>query len=145
MGRILGVDYGTVRIGVAISDESRIVARALTTVMAEKKIEQSAEKLIQAISSYDIEKIVLGLPLRMNGKKGSLGDEVQYFCDLLKTKAVCPIVLWDERLTTVQAERILRDSHLNRKKRAKIIDEMTAIILLQSFLDSLPTHGSREH
>jgi putative Holliday junction resolvase len=73
----------------------------------------------------------------MNGKMGPMGDEVQHFVELLKTKLPYPVVLWDERLTTVQAERLLRESNLNRKKRSKVIDSMTAVILLQSYLDSL--------
>jgi putative Holliday junction resolvase len=137
MGRIVGVDYGTVRLGVAISDESKIVARVLTTLLAEKKIEATADKLLQELSKLDVEQIVIGLPLRMNGKMGPMGDEVQHFVELLKTKLPYPVVLWDERLTTVQADRLLRESNLNRKKRSKVIDSMTAVILLQSYLDSL--------
>jgi len=139
VGRVAGIDYGTARIGVAISDETKIVARALSTIAAEKKIELSANALLHALSGYDIEQVVIGLPLRMNGKKGALGDEVQHFAELLKSKLPSTVIvsLWDERLTTVQAERVLRDSNLNRKKRSKVIDAMTAVILLQSFLDSL--------
>lgn len=139
MGRIVGIDYGTARIGVSISDETKLVARSLSTIAAEKKIELSANTLLQALSVYEIERIVIGLPLKMNGKMGALGDEVQHFAELLKSKLPPGITvsLWDERLTTVQADRVLRDSNLNRKKRSKVIDAMTAVILLQSFLDSL--------
>lgn len=135
MGRVVGVDFGTVRIGLAISDESQILARILKTIPAEKKLEESCIKLLSELSAFKIDAIVVGLPLHMSGKMGSLADDVKSFVEILKSKVDYPVVLWDERLTTVQAERALREANISRKKRSKVIDSVTAVILLQSYLD----------
>lgn len=135
MGRVVGVDFGTVRIGLAISDESQILARILKTIPAEKKLEESCIKLLSELSAFKIDAIVVGLPLHMSGKMGSLADDVKSFVEILKNKVDYPVVLWDERLTTVQAERALREANISRKKRSKVIDSVTAVILLQSYLD----------
>lgn len=137
MGRIVGIDFGTVRLGISISDEGKIFARVLTTLTAERKSEETVLKLLEALSAYTVDAIVIGLPLHMNGKRGFLADEVHHFASLLKSKMTIPIIVWDERLTTVQAERSLKEFGLRRKKRSKIIDSVTAVILLQSYLDHL--------
>jgi len=137
VGRIVGIDFGTARFGIAISDESKILARVLTTLKAEKKSEETLLKLLKELEPYSIDEIVIGLPLHMNGKHGFLADEVKHFADLLKAKVSIPIAIWDERLTTVQAERSLKEFGMRRKKRSKIIDSVTAVIILQSYLDHL--------
>lgn len=142
--RIIGIDYGMARIGVALSDESKIIASSMRTIQAEKKIEATAQKIVNDLKShakehsYRIDKIVIGLPLMMSGKHGMLADEVKHFSTLLQTLLTeTPIILWDERLTTVQAERSLRESNFSRKKRSKLVDNVAATIILQSYLDSL--------
>lgn len=136
MGKIIGIDYGTVRMGVAISDGTRSLARILTTLLVEKKLDLTADKLIKLIENESIEEIVIGLPLRMNGKKGAMADEVEQFAEILKGKTHSSIIFWDERLTTVQAERTLREANMSRKKRSAVIDSLTAVVLLQSYLDN---------
>lgn len=142
-GRIVGIDYGLARIGLAVSDERKILASGLTTLTAEKKAEATTVKLVQeltkhaAANSYTIEKIVVGMPLLMSGQRGMLADEVEHFIGLLKTHVDIPIVVWDERLSSVQADRSLREGNFSRKQRAKRVDSVAAIIILQSYLDSI--------
>lgn len=139
--RILGIDYGMVRIGLAISDESKIIAMPITVLRTEKRLEQTAKKLAQEIKQLqekyecEIEEIALGIPLHMNGQMGIMADEVKLFAQTLKTMVPCEIILRDERLTSVQADRALRQSSMTRKKRAKLIDQTSAAIILQSYLD----------
>lgn len=140
--RIIGLDYGMARIGVSISDERKIIATPLMTIQAHKKSEHTAVKVVkdlqalQETKGFIIEEIIIGLPLLLNGKTGSLADEVKHFVELLKKLTPIPITLWDERLTTVQAERSLREGTLSRKQRSKVVDSVAAVILLQSYLDS---------
>lgn len=135
MTRYLGIDFGTKRIGIAISDESKTLARVLLTLQAENTLEKTCNKLLKEIASYNVDHIIVGLPLHLDGNAAPFTKEVEKFCALLQSKISAKIVLWDERLTTVQAERSLKEANLSRKKRTKIIDSITAVILLQSYLD----------
>ncbi len=139
--RTIGIDYGMARLGIAISDETKTIATPWLTLQAAKKMEQTIEKLLQELAKhqetwrYTIHEIVIGLPLMMSGKYGVLADEVKHFVELLRQHVTCPVIMWDERLTTVQAERSLRESSLTRKRRAKAVDSVAAVIILQSYLD----------
>lgn len=143
--RILGIDYGMARIGLAVSDERKIIATPVASLKTEKKLEQTAIKLVEQLKQlqemhhYEISEVVIGIPLRMNGQMSLLGDEVKHFVEFLSKLMSCPIVFWDERLTTSQAERSLRESAMSRKKRAKVVDTVAAMIILQSYLDSKTT------
>lgn len=140
--RTIAIDYGMARIGIAVSDERKIIAKPLMTIRAEKKSHNTVNKVVNALAQdakdnlYSIDEIIVGLPLMMSGKMGFLADEVKHFVELLQKAVSIPVLTWDERLTTVQAERSLMESSLSRKKRSKIIDEVAAVILLQSYLDS---------
>lgn len=140
--RTIGIDFGIARLGIAVSDPTHMIAIPLETLQAEKKAEQTARKLLKFLDDYSlkqqcaIDSIVIGMPLMMSGKKGFLADEVLHFIEQLKTLTTIPVLTWDERLTTVQAERSLRESSLTRKRRAQMVDSVSAIILLQNFLDS---------
>lgn len=142
MPRIVGLDYGAARIGVALSDERFIIASPHSTIQAEKKMQRTAEKviaelhLLQENLRCEIQEIVIGIPLRMNGQVGVQADEVKHFATLLQTLTTVPVVLWDERLTTVQAERSMREGNLSRKKRSQGIDKVAAALILQSYLDA---------
>lgn len=141
--RVIGIDYGMARIGLAVSDESKIIATPLTTMVAEKKSEQTLAKLIAFLRQherdygYQIEAIAIGYPLLMSGKKGLLADEVNHFVKLLQEVMSVPIITWDERLTSVQADRSLREGNLTRKKRSQKVDSVAAVIILQNYLDFL--------
>ncbi len=140
--RILGIDYGMARLGLALSDETKMLASPLETLKAEKKVDQTIAKLLQVIGKIceekkcDIAEIIVGLPLMMSGRTGFLADEVKHFVSLLAQATPVPVKTWDERLTTVQAERSLREGNLSRKKRSQHIDAVAAVIILQSYLGS---------
>jgi putative Holliday junction resolvase len=139
--RLVGIDYGMSRLGLALSDERQIIATPFQTLQAEKKTEQTVSKLLAVLSelqqnlSCEIEEIIVGMPLMMSGRKGFLADEVKNFVDFLSQATTIPVKTWDERLTTVQAERSLRESNMTRKKRTKFVDIVSAAIILQSYLD----------
>lgn len=139
--RVVGIDYGMARIGLAISDERKIIAFPLMTLQAERKLERTIPKLMAELArhqkeqNYELEAIVVGHPLLLSGKTGLLADEVGLFVDMLRKTVTIPIVLWDERLTSVQADRALRETGMNRKKRSKLVDTVSAVILLQNYLD----------
>lgn len=143
--RILGIDFGLKRIGLALSDERKILASPFMTFPAERRMEQTVVKLVELIHKMptthqcEIEAIVIGLPLMMNGTTGFLADEVQHFVKLLQSALNIPIHTWDERLTSVQAERSLKEGNMTRKKRAQVVDRVSAVIILQTYLDSKST------
>ncbi|MCH9609924.1 MAG: putative pre-16S rRNA nuclease [Chlamydiales bacterium] len=134
MGRVASIDFGLKRLGVALSDPNKILATALGTVIAGKNSEETAQKLLDFLKPHDIETIIFGNPLHMNGKVSFLADEVQHFISLFEKKTSIPIRLWDERLTSLQAERTMKSAGMTRKKRAKVVDSLSAVILLQSYL-----------
>lgn len=139
--RLLGIDFGMRRLGLALSDERQIIASPYQTLIAEKKSEHTITKLLAIISqlqeshSCEIEEIIVGLPLMMSGRLGFLADEVKNFVQLLSVATPIPVRTWDERLSTVQAERSLMQSEMTRKKRSKVVDIVSAAIILQSYLD----------
>lgn len=141
--RIIGVDYGMARLGIAVSDETKMLAMPLVVMRAEKKTASTVNKFLKELErhqkekEYQVEAIVVGLPLLMSGKVGFLADEVKNFIELLRQNTSISIVAWDERLTTVQAERSLRESNLTRKRRTQYVDTVAAVIILQNYLDSL--------
>lgn len=139
--RIIGIDYGMSRIGIAASDEQKIIAAPVAIVHTHKKSQETIARLVQELEKhqqlygYTIEEIVVGLPLMMSGKMGLLADEVKHFVELLRVALPVPIVFWDERLSSVQAERSMREGNISRKRRAQIVDTVAAVIILQNYLD----------
>lgn len=138
--RIVGIDYGMARIGVALSDERKILASPITTFKASKQMKVTVKTLLNELlkhsvaNHYEIEEIVVGLPLMMSGRHGLQADEVIHFVELLKEETTIPIITWDERLTTVQAERAMKEGGMSRKKRSKVVDKVAAVIILQNYL-----------
>ncbi len=141
--RLLGIDYGMRRLGLALSDANQLIASALPLLQAEAKMEQTCVKLLLLVTELEkqyqcvIEGIIIGMPLMMNGRKGVIADEVNAFVQQLSQKTTIKILTWDERLTTVQAERSLREGHMSRKKRSKVVDGVSAVLILQNYLDFL--------
>ena len=131
--RILGLDIGTKRIGVAISDESCTIARGLGILERNGK---EINKIKEIIEKYNIEKIIYGLPLRMDGSISGQTELVISFISKLKNEIKIPLKEWDERLSTKNAETILIQADISRKKRKKLIDKLSAQIILQNYLDS---------
>lgn len=139
MGRLVAIDYGLARIGVALSDERKIISSMHWVIQADRSAKATTDKLLLSLLPYTpLDTIVVGFPLLLSGKQGFLADEVQFFISLLKERTSCPIVLLDERLSTAQATRFLKEEALlSRKKRSKVVDSITASLLLQNYIDSL--------
>jgi putative Holliday junction resolvase len=134
--RILGLDHGTKRIGVAVSDEMKMIATPLEYIEAEP-FADFLERLKEIIRAREVELIVIGLPRNMDGSYGPAALKVREFVAVLKDAIVTPIRTWDERLTSVQANRFLIEADVRRSKRKEKVDQTAAAILLQSYLDSL--------
>lgn len=134
--RILGLDIGDRTVGVAISDPLGFTAQGITTVRR-KTVEIDVEELRKICNEYGVEKIVSGLPKNMNGTLGPQSEKVLEFCEVLKSELNLPIIMWDERLTTVAAHRVMLEADLSRSKRKKIVDKIAATYILQGYLDSL--------
>lgn len=138
MGRLIGIDFGKTRIGLAVSDELKRIALPIGIVRAGKTPKETIDLIHQKIAHYKgIEAFVLGLPLQLNGKEGEMAQAVRLFGKALEEILSYPIIYWDERLTSAQVERSLKDAGMNRKKRAEHSDEMAATTILQNYLDSL--------
>ena len=133
--RILSLDVGDRRIGLAISDEMGWTAQGLETY-ERRNLRKDLAYLIELIRSRDVTDVVVGLPRHLDGHIGPQAQKVLTFVDSLKTQISVPILMWDERLTTREAERTLIDAHVRRSKRKTVVDQMAAILILQGYLDS---------
>ena len=134
--RILGIDHGTRRIGIAVSDELKMIAQPLEYIPAEP-FAGFLTRLQQLVHEKAVELILVGMPRNMDGTYGPAAQKVQEFVAALKPVVGLPIKLWDERLTSAQANRILIQGNVRRDKRKEKVDKMAAAILLQSYLDGL--------
>lgn len=138
MGRIVGIDFGKVRIGLAISDERRIIAQPLETIRAAPDTLQTSRLIQKALSCYKgIDAVVIGLPLQMNGKEGEMAALVRAFASVLQQILPFPVVFWDERLTSAGVEKMLHQMDIPRKKRAQLSDSLSAVSILQNYIDSV--------
>ncbi|AAP28319.1 MULTISPECIES: Holliday junction resolvase RuvX [Bacillus] len=135
--RILGLDVGTKTVGVAISDEMGWTAQGLETIkINEERGQFGFDRISELVKQYDVDKIVVGLPKNMNGTIGPRGEACQQFAENLRELLQLDVVMWDERLSTMAAERLLISADVSRKKRKQVIDKMAAVVILQGFLDS---------
>ncbi len=136
MKRVLGLDLGSRTCGVAISDPLGMIARPVETVrFVDDDYEKAAGHIIKIIKAEGVTEVVLGLPKHMNGDVGIRGEISQQFKELLEKEVNVPIILWDERLTTVAAEKLLISADVSRKKRKTVIDQLAAVQILQGYLD----------
>ena len=133
-GRIMGLDVGDKTIGVSVSDLMGLTAQPVTTIKRVSK-KKDIESLKEIIKEKQVIKIVSGLPKNMNGTLGPQGEKVLSFCEFLKEETKIEIEFFDERLSTVQAERSLLEGDISRQKRKKVIDMLAAVIILQGYLD----------
>jgi putative pre-16S rRNA nuclease len=136
MKRIMGIDYGSARIGVALSDELQMLAHPTETI-AIAKVADPVARIAALVSEKNVELIVVGLPRHMNGSVGASADEANGFAEKLKAKVGCKVRTWDERLSTVAAQRALREAGKSVRESRGYIDQVAAQMLLQSYLDSL--------
>ena len=135
--KILGIDTGEKRIGIAVSDALGIIASPLK-VIGVKTEEDALAQIIETIESIKPSEIVIGLPRRTDGKIGEAEEKAKIWAEKIKSKTSIPIRMWDERFTTKEAERMLIARNVRREDRKQLIDKVTAAIILQSYLDSRP-------
>ena len=133
-GRVLGLDVGSRRIGIAVSDPLGITAQGLETLQRRNKRADLAA-LERVIRDYEVREIVVGLPLRMSGAEGTQSDKMQAFAEDLRKRFRLPVHLWDERLTSAEANRLLRETEMSIDKRAKAVDRMAAVLILQGWME----------
>lgn len=134
--RVLAIDHGTVRMGIAISDELKMIAQPLEFIPAEP-FSGFLDRLKVLLSEYEVELLLIGMPRNMDGSYGDASIKVREFEGVLKSSTTIPIKTYDERLTSVQANRVLSQGNVKKKKKRKNVDAMAAAILLQNYLDSL--------
>lgn len=137
--RILGLDYGSKTVGVAVSDPLGLTAQGVETIWRkqENKQRRTLARIEELISEYQVDRIVLGYPKNMNNTIGERAEKVQEFRETLIKRTGLPVLLWDERLTTVEAERTLMESGVRRENRKQVLDKLAAVFILQGYLDSL--------
>ena len=135
----MGLDYGTKTVGVAISDALGLTAQGIETIerKEENKLRRTCARIEELIREYEVEKIVLGFPKHMNNDVGERAEKSLEFKAMLERRTGLEVVMWDERLTTVAAERTLIESKVRREDRKKYIDKIAAVFILQGYMDSL--------
>ena len=136
IGRVLALDLGKRRIGLALSDELGITAQGLETLQR-TTIREDISRLAQLIAERNVSLILVGKPLHMSGHEGRQVEFARDFAERLKAATSISVQFWDERLTTVEAQRVLKESGISIEKRARAVDRLSAVILLESYLDSL--------
>ena len=144
--RIIGLDYGTKTVGVAVSDALMITAQPLETIerKSANKLRQTLARIESIIEEYQAERIVLGYPKNMNNTIGERAEATEQFKEDLERRTGLEVILWDERLSTVEAERILMDTGVRRENRKQYVDKMSAAVILQNYLDSQAHEGQTE-
>lgn len=135
--RIMGLDVGSKTVGVAISDTLGWTAQGIETIKIDEAVGSLGMKRVkQLIEEYEVKEFVVGYPKNMNNTIGPRGEASEFYADKLREKFGLPVVLWDERLTTMAAERVLIEADVSRKKRKTVIDKVAAVMILQGYLDS---------
>src|SRR5271169_4132318 len=132
--RILALDFGARNIGLAVSDQLGVTAQGLPTLLRSNK-RNDLDHLRRVIRQYGVSQMVMGLPLRMSGIEGIQSEKVQTFAEELRRKFKLPVHLFDERLTSVEANRLLRETEMSIQRRAEVVDQLAAVLILQSFLE----------
>ena len=137
--RLMGLDYGSKTVGVAVSDPLGLTAQGVETVWREQenKLRQTMARIEELISEYQVERIVLGYPKNMNNTVGERAVKSLEFKEKLEKRIGLPVVMWDERLTTAEAERTLMETGVRRENRKQFLDQMAAVLILQGYLDRM--------
>jgi len=136
--RILGLDVGSKTIGMAVSDPLGITAQGLETMRRRNK-RTDFEQLERILQQYDVGEIVVGYPLRLSGAEGTQSEKMREFAEGLRKRFNLPVHLWDERLTSAQANRVLRESEMSIKRRGEVVDRLAAVLILQSWMEARNT------
>jgi len=133
--RILALDFGSKTIGLAVTDELGLTAQGLPTLRRTNK-RNDLDHLRRMIKQFAVGELVIGLPLRLSGEAGIQADKVEVFAEELRKKFKLPVHLFDERLTSVEANRVLRESEMSIRRRAEVVDQLAAVLILQAFLEA---------
>lgn len=138
--RIMGLDYGSKTVGVAVSDPLGLTAQGIEIVRrkSENKLRQTLARIEEIAKEYGVEKIVLGFPKHMNNDIGERAEKSLEFKEMLERRTGLPVVMWDERLTTVEADRTMMETGIRRENRKEYVDMIAAVFILQGYLDYLP-------
>lgn len=144
--RIMGLDYGDKTVGVAISDPLGITAQGKEIIRRDRpdKLRRTCARIEELIQEYGVEKIVLGLPKNMDGSEGIRVEKTKAFQEMIERRTGLEVVLWDERLTTVAADRYMDEAGIKGDKRKAIVDEIAAVFILQGYLDSIGSAAGAE-
>ncbi|NBK92395.1 Holliday junction resolvase RuvX [bacterium 1XD21-13] len=144
--RVMGLDFGSKTVGVAISDPLRITAQPMEIVRrkSENKLRQTLARLEELIEEYQVTQLVLGLPKNMNNTLGERAEKSLEFKEMLERRTGLPVVMWDERLTTVEANRAMIEGGVRREDRSKHVDALAAVLILQGYLDSISAPEAAE-
>jgi putative Holliday junction resolvase len=139
MKRIMGLDFGSKTVGVAVSDPLGITAQGVEIIRreSENKLRRTLARIEALVEEYQVESFVLGFPKNMNNTIGDRAEKSLAFKEMLERRTGLPVVMWDERLTTVEANRTLMESGVRREKRKEYVDKLAAVYILQGYLDSL--------
>lgn len=139
MNRIMGLDYGSVTVGVAISDALLLTAQGVEVIhrKQENKLRQTLARIEELVSEYGVDRIVVGYPKHLNNTIGERALKSEEFAEKLRTRTGLEVVLWDERLTTVAAHQVLSQTKLDYEEKAKVVDKLAAVLILQGYLDKL--------
>ncbi len=137
--RILALDVGSKTIGLAVSDPLGITAQGLSTIRRKNRRTDFA-LLDKVVEQYKVKQLVVGYPLRMTGATGTQSEKMTAFAEQLRERYKLPVHLWDERLTTAEAQRVLRESEMSTKRRGQVVDQLAAVLILQSFMESRKFH-----
>ena len=142
--RIIGLDYGTKTVGVAVSDSLGITAQAVETITRkeENKLRQTLARIEALIDEYNVEEIVVGLPKNMNNTIGERAEACRDFADKFERRTGLPVIMWDERLTTVSADNVLKECGVRRENRKAVVDKIAAVFILQGYLDYKSNSGN---
>lgn len=142
--RIMGLDYGSKTVGVAVSDALLLTAQGVETIFRkeENKLRRTLARIKELCDEYEVEEIVIGLPKNMNNTMGDRAQKSQEFAELVKKRTGLRVFMWDERLTTVAAERTLMESGVRRENRKEYVDKIAAVFILQGYLD-MKHNGSK--
>mgnify|MGYP004621229819 FL=1 len=140
--RIMGLDYGSKTVGVAVSDPLGLTAQGIEIVRrkSEHKLRQTLARIEEIAKEYSVEKIVLGFPKHMNNDIGERAEKSLEFKEMLERRTGLPVVMWDERLTTVEADRTMMETGIRRENRKEYVDMIAAVFILQGYLDYLSNH-----
>lgn len=140
--RILGLDYGSVTVGVAVSDAMLMTAQGIEVIRrkSDNKLRQTLARIEELIREYDVDRIVLGYPKNMDNSIGVRAEKSEEFAQMLERRTGLKVILWDERLTTVAAHQVLNEGNVSLKKKMQVVDKLAAVFILQGYLDFLANH-----